>query len=169
MNRDESSINQNISLAEKLHEQNWEFIKNSNEASISSGFGVLKSLLLINGGAAVALIALAGSSFSGEVGSKYIDAARFFDSLMWFGLGVASAVLGSAFAYFINYFYTAAASKRNLSYDYPYLIDTKATKRWNYAGLACHILALISAGCSLGVFLAGMASVRAAILVPPAG
>lgn len=154
-------------IAERAHDENWNFGQHANEAAIQSGSLTLKYLILINGGAAITMLAFVGNLATSD-GNHFADRlAELTLPLMWFGWGVAVAAAGTAFSYITNLAYASAAGRRKRIYDLPYLEDTTASTRWVRTGRAFHVLALISGVLSLAVFLIGIASVRDAILIAP--
>ena len=76
-----------------LHEQEQEVFK----SVIAYGEVTVKSALLINGGAAVAMLAFAGN-LATRVGEPEI-ASRFAAAMVAFGAGAWLAVLGAGFGY----------------------------------------------------------------------
>jgi hypothetical protein len=87
--------------AQRAHDRIDEFGKAINIAAIENANLALRYVLLINGGAAVAVLGFIGAlvgrvALSGVILPKIADAAS---SLTWFGAGVAAAALAMGFAY----------------------------------------------------------------------
>lgn len=81
---------------------------------ITYGQEALKAAILINGGAAVAVLA-----FIGNIWTKGIAAAAvgsITESLVLFAFGVLAATVGTAGSYFCQYFYTEDAQRRALCF-----------------------------------------------------
>jgi hypothetical protein len=77
-----------------------------NEATLKAGEVPIRTVMLINGGAAVSVLAFLG----GLVGQGRVTVKRMTDvssSLLWFAGGVALAVAALAFSYFTNFAPTA--------------------------------------------------------------
>lgn len=115
-------------------------------ASIEASNAGLKALLLLNGGAAVALLAFLANTFSADMDT---DRARFFQaavsSLVFFASGAGLSVLVSVFAYLTNQSYAGALFLKGEEHDRAWRRATVL----NNTGLA---LAL----CSLAAFFGGV-------------
>lgn len=149
--------------AERAYDNNNEFVRGSNEAAINNANYALRTLVLINGGAAVAILAFIGSLVSGSdtFGSHLTELAS---PLMWFAWGVALATIGVGLAYVTNYCITGSAAHKTYHNEHPFVRETKASKRWFWAGTVFQILAMAAAIASLVMFVLGMYEIRAAIL-----
>jgi hypothetical protein len=77
----------------RAHENEDKFSEQTNEAAISTGNLTLRMAMLINGGAAVALLAFIGGLLSKDKGT-YGHVSEIAASLMWFGWGVLLSVAG---------------------------------------------------------------------------
>ena len=111
-----------------------------------------RSSLLINGGAAVAVLGFVASISSAEaVSGKTIDGVA--DALMWFAWGAVGSAVGLALAYFTNY---AAlwANNRTASQGQGGIFLLKR---------AIHMLAILCATSTMVFFVLGTLAVRAAI------
>jgi hypothetical protein len=146
----------------RAHGSEDEFYSQVNEASISTGSLTLRLAMLINGGAAVALLAFVGGLLSKGKG-EFGHMSAIADSLSWFIGGVLASLVGLAFTYFTHYFTAAASHSRQRFWSHPYVIDTDGTKRWMLLRNVCHGAAMLTAVLSLGCFVAGIMIVRLAI------
>jgi hypothetical protein len=79
-----------------------EFATNANRAAIDGASAVFRTLVLINGGAAVSVLAFVGGLISQGKLSLGAQAAGVTRALLLFALGVLASALGVAFAYFTN-------------------------------------------------------------------
>jgi hypothetical protein len=78
------------------------FFTQVNEAAIKTGESTFQACLLINGGAAVSVLAFIGGLASKDViGVSQLAAVA--DSLISFAFGVVAAVAGMALSYSVNY------------------------------------------------------------------
>lgn len=103
---------------------------------IALGQSTLKSMMLINGGAAVALLAFLGNLLSKE-NTPAKNIIPFAGSMRMFVLGVFLAAVAYATTYFSQLHYSG-------------------DKKWHQqAGLGFHILTSIIGTCSLAAFLYG--------------
>src|SRR5262249_39687793 len=147
---------QNRRAAERAHDTWREFALQVNEAAISAGNLALRMSLLINGGAAAALLTFVG-------GLPANQKRAVADTLVWFAWGVAAAVAGLGLAYFTNYA-TARMERSKIWHSQPpYVRDGPDTARWKRLNLGFHIAAVIVGLASLVLFIIGMLYVRSAL------
>lgn len=82
-----------VSSRQQHHEHNLEMLR----ATIATGQSALKSALLINGGAAVALLAFIGSVWASDNAAKTLPEISL--ALLWYVSGVLSAATAAGFTY----------------------------------------------------------------------
>ena len=144
------SIQEVIQLSDTIDD----FANLLNEKTIEASNMVLKTLILIHGGAAVTLLAfignLSGNSAPG-VSNKIVSLAK---TLVWFGWGMVIAIVAMIFAYFTHY----------LTVGHAYSTTAKQAKCYAIGKAIFHVLAALAALVSLVAFLCGMYQVRDAIL-----
>jgi hypothetical protein len=144
--------------AKRAHDAAKEFTHSLNVAAIDSGTTAVKTALLINGGATVALL-----GFIGALASKdkvtFTQITPLAHNLMWFAYGVASAATATAFAYFTNYFTAAVTTSKVFIWTHPYVSSGPRTKLFTYLTAGSHILSVLSAIISLVLFIMGMNAV----------
>lgn len=157
---------ENRRLAEREHDQFEEYAKQVNEATIQSGQLALRMSMLINGGAAVSVLAFIGTIVS-KVGADAVP--NVASTILWFACGVAAAVVGMALAYCTNYAHVTVARSYDKSYEHPYMVDTPSTARWTKLANIAHVGAFIVGLTSIVFFVIGLFAVRHAIahLPPP--
>lgn len=116
--------------------------------------------LIINGGAAVTVLA-----FLGSLASKVdiADLRVMASTIVWFALGVALAVLAMALAYLTNYCHGSAGRSMDKVWEHPYVVPVPSTKRWKFAANVFHLSAFVVGLASLVMFVCGMIQVRDAI------
>jgi hypothetical protein len=136
-----------------MNEQDYDYFKSMNEQTIATSNAVLRSLILINGGAAVAVLAFVGSIAGTDTFNVAGKVANLTTPLIWFGWGVAVAVLSMILAYFTHYFTAAYAQAEPPAHKLPGCLKT-----------IFHLLGLLAAFGSLALFLVGMYEVRASVL-----
>ena len=88
----------------------------SNKAAIDNANHALRTLILINGGAAIAILAFLGAVISSDTNQFADDIVVVTSPIAWFAWGVALATLGMAFAYFTNYCITTSIQEREHFY-----------------------------------------------------
>lgn len=144
------------SEAERAHDKIDDFHRYVNEAAIKSGELALRIALLINGGAAIALLSF--------IGSLPKEQKRIFaDTLVWFASGVALAGAAIALAYFTNYFMAGIASSKLRTWEHPYVQPGPTTPRFTGLNLFFHIASAATGIASLAIFICGMLHVRNAL------
>jgi hypothetical protein len=133
-----------------------DFAKSVNEQTINSANVLLRTLIIIHGGAAVALLAFIGSIAGSEWFSPERNIAKLTMPLVWFGWGVVVAVVAMLFAYFTNYM--------TVGHTFALIEDNQSSVRF-YGRIKTlfHVIALLAALSSLAIFLCGMYQVRFAI------
>jgi hypothetical protein len=141
--------------AHRAHDKNSEFHSYVNKAAIETANLSLRTLVVINGGAAIAVL-----TFLGGVASKeQIDFAKVgvvASTLKWFAFGVALAVTAMALSYLTNFATASIASSRTQNWEHPYVADGPKTKWWRITNRVFHFLAMVTAFASLGLFVEGM-------------
>lgn len=154
---------QNRQIAERWHDRDNDIAIRINEAAINNANIALRALLIINGGAAVAILAFLGSLISSNGDKLTVELANLTAPIEWFAWGVALSPLAMAFAYFTNYCIASGIEHREKLYEHPYIKISTASKRWDMAALVFQAIAIVIAFGSLGCFLGGMYAVREAI------
>src|ERR1035441_7106471 len=106
--------------AKRVHDRSNEFHVDANMATIDGANLALRTLVLINGGAAIAVL-----TFLGGVASKdKVDFAKIGNvayTIRYFALGVATALVAMALAYFTNYFMAGYESATTRIWEHPYI------------------------------------------------
>ena len=142
--------------AQRTHDKLDDFHRYVNEAAIKSGELALRISLLINGGAAVALL-----TFIGTLPKEQKHA--FADNLVWFASGVALAVAALGLSYFTNYFMAGIATSNVRTWEHPYIQPGPTTPRYRALNISFHVAAILVGLASLAVFICGMLHVRNAL------
>jgi hypothetical protein len=148
---------QKRAVAERAHDQITEFGNKVNEAAINAGNLALRMVLLINGGAAVALL-----SFMNNLPKDQRQAIA--SALAWFAWGVAAAASALGLGYFTNYSMVGIQRSKILIYEPPFVSDGPRTPRWTWLNRAFHIAAVLVGLGSLVMFVVGMLRVKSAFI-----
>lgn len=156
---------QDRQIAERQHDKQTEFARGSNEAAINNANIALRTLVLINGGAAVSVLAFLGGIVEANTSGLIDDLDRMTWPVVWFAWGVALATLGISLAYVTNYCITSSIWSREHKYQHPFVDETPKSQSWTKWAICFQVLALTSAFSSLGCFITGMYSVRAALVI----
>jgi len=129
-----------------------ELHKHLNDKIMDTANLFLRSAILINGGAAVAVLGFI-ASISKADDSFHSVIFRVADAVVLFAFGAAVGVVGIALAYFTNY---AAAARLNQH-------DRPLEKRYLVVKRVLHLSALIASVTTIVLFVLGALSVKSAI------
>jgi len=118
----------------KEHDRIVNFAIDANKATVDSGHLALRTAVLVNGGAAVAVLAFIGGLVGqGKVAlGPQLNALTF--ALVWFAIGVASGALALGFVYFTSLSTVREANTLEKRWEHPYVAVTEVSKRWRRAG-----------------------------------
>jgi hypothetical protein len=133
-----------------------------NEAAIKASEATLRACLLINGGAAVSVLAFIGSLATKDLITAP-QISRVASSLAVFAIGVAAAVVGMGFSYLTHFFEANYFGSLKLSDGSPEWKPGSASKRNRWFRNSAHVIAVIAFFVCIGCFIGGMLSVRNAI------
>jgi hypothetical protein len=158
--------------AHRAHDRTSDFYDQLNESSIKSSVITLRACLLINGGAAVSVLAFIGGLASKElIGVSQL--APVADSLVKFAFGVVAAVAGMGLSYVVHYLTGANAISMEKVWEHPWVKPGKRTRLFAILKASTHVLAVVVALSSVVFFVCGIYSVRSAIehmaITPSAG
>ena len=123
-----------------------------NEAAAESGRAASRILVLINGGAAVALLGLIGALAGAECFENQ-QIQRFGSNLIWFAWGVVFGAGTLALGYLVNYFHAGAARTQIVNPGSPH-------SRWLWPANVFSFGAILLGVFSLAAFVLGMFAVR---------
>lgn len=131
-----------------------EFFQSINEQTIASSNLAMRTLVAINGGAAVAILAFVGSIAGKAEHCSGVELSRLTAPLIWFGFGVTSALASMMLAYLTNYATTGHTQSQPSSHH---------EARWGMAKNVFHLSAIVAALASLAFFVAGLFCTKSAI------
>jgi hypothetical protein len=148
--------------AEREHDRIIEHGNRLNESATRDAQGAIRVLLAINGGASVAILAFIGASKAR--GELSIDQLHLMvRSLSYFVIGALTTALAAIFAYLTNLNYAGAALLKLRTWEYPYSIETKTSKRSLIAAKIFHVLGILGTLSGIILFVIGMMKATAAI------
>ena len=150
-------------LADKRHDKNYNFTVKLNEQVIQNANIALRTAVLDNGAAAIAMLSFISSLYGKDPNASNRDYASLTAPLMWFAVGVAMGAFAIAMSYFTNYSIVANAVHKLQDYNHPYIHDTPLSKRWLRAAITCQIIAIVAGLGSLGTFVYGMLQIKHAL------
>lgn len=153
----------NVKSAERAHDKSDEFATQANEAAIQGGNLALRMGLLVNGGAAVALLTF--------LGTLTVDQKRSIAPILaWFAWGVVFTSGALVAAYFTNRAISGTERSKIWQWELPHVKDGPHTWKWKVAYWVFLAISVILGLGSLGLFVAGMWAAQDALtkLLPPA-
>lgn len=113
------------------------------EGGLSFALEAIRTAVLINGGAVVAIAAFIGATYNaptGEVGA--IRAALLLPAFL-FAIGAVTAGLASGCAYFTQLMYHEASDYQATVWEQPFIRDTPSSKSKRWWGVCWHRLGVI--------------------------
>lgn len=133
-------------------------------ASIESANLALKGMLLLNGGACIALLGFLASIFSSDAQKEEILVllSPFLVALNRFAWGAGLAVFASAIAYLTNSFYARGLMAVTKKWEWPYVEENKSSKRNWCLAVSLNWVATLSGLGSLAMFVRGCMAVGVA-------
>lgn len=134
----------------------------ANEAAVKTADAALRAGLLINGGAAVSVLAFIGSLATKEL-IAVSQLSRVASSLVIFAIGVAAAVLGMGLSYLTHLFEAGLIASWRRTAEFPFAEFGTTSKRVLVWRTSVHVLAVIAFFVCIGCFIFGLLSVRDAI------
>lgn len=81
----------------------YNYATSNNENAVNSSSLALKSLLIINGGAAIAMLSFIANIFDSNKLTQNDAVIQLSEPLIWFGWGLILAFSAMVFAYWTNY------------------------------------------------------------------
>lgn len=150
--------------ASRQHEVTAEVGRKARDSAVEHASQALKSVLLINGGAAIAILAFVGGALDAEnkIGSE--ELVGLVNALAWFAWGAAAAVFAMTLSF--GSLFSAARWNQEMirTQDFPYIEETPASKRWEVLSNGFLVCATAAGLWSLISFLCGIWSIKAAIV-----
>ncbi|WP_407174450.1 hypothetical protein [Bradyrhizobium sp. STM 3562] len=141
--------------AHRAHDQSREFHTYVNQSAIEGANLALKTLILINGGAAVAILTFLGA-LAAKDKADFVQIGNVAHTLRDYAIGVALALAAMALAYLTNYFLAGQEGRKSFHYDHPFIRETTASRKYKLAYYTSHALAFLCAMLSLIAFIVGM-------------
>lgn len=144
---------------QRAHDSLDKHFEETNRATINAGQAALRMAVLVNGGAAVSVLAFIGQL----VGQGRVTVTQLTDvasSLMFFAFGVAVAGASMGFTYFTGYCQTASMARSTKKWQHPYVEPTRRSRAWSIAGSTFQVCAVVAGLAALLLFIYGMLDVR---------
>jgi hypothetical protein len=144
--------------AERAHDQTDKLHENALSNALTTANSAIRFTVVINGGAAVSILA-----FIGALVSKVdLDSIRNLAStLVWFAYGIVSCGVAYSAAYIALMSATRHFTKYSKSWSHPWAQPKHYV--WHYVSTSFEVIAMIATVCSLAMFVIGVLDVRNAI------
>jgi hypothetical protein len=153
----------NIAAARRSQDARREFNNKMNEATIAAGQVAIRTSVLINGGAAISMLAFLGGLLTQKVASL-AQLREVAGSLLWFGGGAGCGTASLGFSYLTNYCVTISSMSIIRTWTHPYSRHTKRSISYLKASRLFLWLSVAASAGSLVSFVVGIASVYFSIL-----
>jgi hypothetical protein len=152
-----------VRTAERAHDERTAYAAAMAETVVKDAWGVIRNLILINGGAAISILTFVGA-LAARAGTLPTQLSETAKGLKFFAAGVVAATITAAFSYLTNYCYGEAARGLTRDYVHPYNHPTPWTKRITNVGRIFHVAALLFVIVSLVCFVWGVLVVAGAVV-----
>ena len=152
---DQSAYDRNQRAAERQHDMVDDLGKRLTEASARDAQEAIKIALLVNSGAAVAILAFI-STLASRSGVTLANLKAVKNSLYWFTGGIISSGVTAAFAYLSNSFYAAHFFAQDKVWEHPYLRENTRSRRMLRWGKLFNWGGFILAWIALFLFIRGV-------------
>ena len=150
-----NSIEDNTRKAERQHDRIADFEQTLIKATFEIGHTAFRTAVIINGGAAIAILAFLGTL----VGQGKLPPANLSivaPTLIWFALGVFAAGAAMVALHFMSYFALRQHSALRTNYEPPYLHETTGSQKFFRLSYYFQLGAVVAATASLLLFIGGM-------------
>jgi hypothetical protein len=146
--------------AHREHDRINSYSDKLNDATFKSGESSLRACLLINGGAAVSVLAFIGGLLSKGLIEDPRQLKPVADSLVPFAWGVSLAVLGMGLSYAANFLLGQYTNSKTKTWAHPWSEPGEKTWIWGVLRDLTHVVAVLAGVASVVVFVFGIFAVR---------
>lgn len=147
---------------QRAHDRDAELHRTYFEAASKSAEVAVKTSVLVNGGAAVAVLGFLGAMLGKNV-VTLTQVANVSASLVWFASGVAAGVAALALIYLMNYSSAAGVRWRRRIFIAPYVEETPRSRLMRRIYTVAHIIAVLISLLSVSLFVYGVVDMRHSI------
>lgn len=151
----------NKQAAERAHKRSDKYVAEAMKAMLTNAETVIRSLILINGAAAISIMTFLGA-LAAKPSVSAVQIVPIATGLEWFAIGALAAALTACFAYLANSSHVGEKVNMSRDHEHPYEHSTKPSKRLHRWALAWHGLAVAPPSSRLVRLPAGYGSSRAA-------
>ena len=134
-----------------------------NRAAIESGAAAIKTVILANGGAIVAVLAFLGN-IAGKENIEVKQIADAAQSLMWFAGGISAGLGCMLTAYLTNLNNANTAASHNLTWEHPHVSPDHEHRRYYWFSRGWQWTSIFTGVVAWGCFVYGIIEVRETLL-----
>lgn len=149
--------------AKRAHDLNRQSSFEYQKAAVESANLAMRSLILVNGGAVIALLAFVGGIESGE-NSNTVASAKLVTPIFAFAIGTGLAMVTAALAYLVNMLDADINNSVELVWQHPYVVEESKAGKLRFCRIALHYIAILLSFGSLVSFFVGVWRVSSAIM-----
>ena len=141
--------------SDRIHQLQSERSSMLLSAALENANLAIKSTMLINGGAAIAILAFIGQMNDNE--DKELELViSLTRSLILFAIGAGFSTAAIIFGYFSNYSYFESSQYMSASHEYPYLQTNVSSKKWRKIAISFHTIGIFCVITSISLFIYGV-------------
>lgn len=148
-------------LAIRAHDRHDAMLAERQKVAVESANVAIRALLLINGGAVVALLAFLGALESGD--AEAVSLNQFVSALRYFAYGVGFSAVTAALAYLVNLLDADIQGLNEYHYEWPFVRAQKRHKILLTTRTVIHVCAILLSFASLTVFFLGVNQIANAV------
>jgi hypothetical protein len=152
---DQNAYDRNRRAAERQHDLVDDLGKRLTEASTRDAQEAIKVALLINSGAAVAILAFI-STLASRSSITLANLKAITNNLYWFMGGIISSGITAACAYLSNILYAGHLMRRDKLWEHPYVKENAGSQRMLRGAIFSNWLGLLLFWTALALFIRGV-------------
>lgn len=158
------NMQDDIEHAIRAYDRNRQASDGYRKAALESANIAIRPMILVNGGAVVALLAFVSALASSGAGNA-VSVSELAAPIRWFALGVGLSVFLAALSYLVNLLDSDISNCVEFSWTHPYVTETAGASRLRPLRTTIFVLALIVAVGVLVMFAFGILDVTKTILL----
>jgi hypothetical protein len=154
----------------RAHDRHHERLLKANETAVQAGQIAIRTAVIVNGGAAVSVLAFIGGLVGqGRLGIQEITSVA--NSLVWFAAGIVCGIGSLGASYLAQYSIRNGVELKEYSFEKPYIRTSRASMLWKRIADAMRAIGILTGIASVALFVLGMRDVHGAItgFTPPKG
>ena len=162
--RTQENTQKELERAQAVHDRIDAYSIEINKGAMEAGNLALRYVLLINGGAAIAVLGFVGSLASQGRVSIGPDLNELASTLTYFAAGVVLGALGMGTAYLTNFCAAGHASRLKKNWTGVLLEETDSSRKYSRFYIFFLILSVLFALSAVGAFSCGVLKVKDAVI-----